>query len=64
MLNLVALGLMVSGKKIFKYFSLLLPGKPVFEGIKFFKKKKKKSKEDHGRVVSVKFQESWMGDFR
>ena len=63
MLNLVALGLMVSGKKIFKYFSLLLPGKPVFEGIKFFKKKKK-SKEDHTRVVSVKFQESWMGGFR
>ena len=63
MLNLVALGLMVSGKKIFKYFSLLLPGKPVSKGIKFLKKKKKK-KEDHGRVISVKFHESWMGGFR
>ena len=33
----------------------------VFEGIKFFKKILKK---DHGRNISVKFHQNWMGSFQ
>ena len=62
--NLVALGLMVSDKKIFKdfkKFSVLLPWQPEFlkESNHF-----KKSEEDHGGNISVKFHQNPISSFR
>ena len=62
--NLVALGLMVSDKKIFKdfkKFSVLLPWQPEFlkESIIY-----KNSKEDHGRNISVKYHQNPLSSFR
>ena len=62
--NLVALGIMVSDKKIFKdlkKFSVLLPWQPEFlkESNSF-----KNSEEDHARNISVKFHENLIGSFR
>ena len=63
--NLVALGFMVSDKKIFKdfkkKFSFVAMATRVFEGIKLFKKN---SEEDHGRDISVKFHQNPIGSFR
>ena len=63
--NLVALGLMVSDKKIFKDFkkklSFVAMATRVFEAIKFFKKN---SEEDHGRNISVKFHQNLISSFR
>ena len=62
--NLVALGLMVSDKKIFKDFKnfyVLLPWQPeLLKESNYFKN----SKEDHGRNISVKFHQNPMGSFR
>ena len=56
--NLVALGLMVSDKKIFKdfkKFSVLLPWQPEFlKESNYFKN----SEEDHGGNISVKFHQN------
>ena len=64
MQNLVALGLMVSDKKIFEDFNFFLNfvaiATRVFEGIKFFKN----SEEDHGRNISMKFHQNPIGSFR
>ena len=62
--NLVALGIMVSDKKIFKdlkKFSVLLPWQPEFlkESNSF-----KNSEEDHARNISVKFHENLIASFR
>ena len=62
--NLVALGLMVSDKKIFKdfkKFSVLLPWQPEFlKELNYFKN----SEEDHGRNISVKFDQNPISSFR
>ena len=62
--NLVALGLMVSDKKIFKdfkKFSVLLPWQPEFlKESNYFKK----SEEDHGGNNSVKFHQSPISSIR
>ena len=60
--NLVALSPMVSDNKIFKKFEVLLPWQPEFlkESIFF----SKKSEEDHGRNIAVKFHENPMNSFR
>ena len=62
--NLVALGLMVSDKKIFKdlkNFSVLLPWQPEFlKESNYFKN----SKEDHGSNISVKFRQNPISSFR
>ena len=58
--NLVALGLMVSDKKIFKDFkkiSVLLPWQPELL-------KESNSEEDHGRNISVKFHQNPTSSFR
>ena len=61
--NLVALGLMVSDKKIFKYFkknSVLLPWQPEFlKESNYFKN----SEEDHGGNISVKFHQNARSSF-
>ena len=62
--NLVAVGLMVSNKKIFKdfkKFSVLLPWQP-----EFFKESNyfKNSEEDHGGNISVKFHQNPVSSFR
>ena len=63
--NLVALGLMVSDKKIFKYLkkkiSFVAMATRVFKGIKFFKKN---FEEDHRRNTSVKFHQNPISSFR
>ena len=65
--NLVALGLMVSDKKIFKdlkkkkKLSFVAMATRAFEGIKLFKKN---SEEDHGRNISVKFHQNPISSFR
>ena len=54
--NLVALGLMVSDKKIFKdfkKFSVLLPWQPEFL----------KESKDHGGNISVKFHQNPISSF-
>ena len=61
--NLVALGLMVSDKKIFKDFkkiSVLLPWQP-----EFFKNQiiSGNSEEDHGWNISVKFHQNPISSF-
>ena len=62
--NLVALGLMVSDKKIFKdfkKFSVLLPWQPEFlKESNYFKN----SEEDHGGNISVKFHQNPISSFR
>ena len=62
--NLVALGLMVSDKKIFKDFkknSVLLPWQPEFlKESNYFKN----SEEDHGGNISVKFHQNPISSFR
>ena len=62
--NLVALGLMVSDKKIFKdfkKFSVLLPWQPEFlKESNYFKN----SEEDNGGNISVKFHQNPMSSFR
>ena len=58
--NLVALGLMVSDKKIFKdfkKFSVLLPWQQEFL-------KESNSEEDHGGNISVKFHQNPISSFR
>ena len=61
--NLVALGLIVSDKKIFKdfkKFSVLLPWQPEFlKESNYFKN----SKEDHGGNISVNFHQNPMSSF-
>ena len=61
--NLVALGLMVSDKKIFKdlkKFSVLLPWQPGFlKESNYFN-----SEEDHGGNISVKFHQNLISSFR
>ena len=61
--NLVALGLMVSDKKIFKdfkKFSVLLPWQPEFlKESNYFKN----SEEDHGGNISVKFHQNSISSF-
>ena len=62
--NLVALGLMVSDKKILKDFKrilVLLPWQP-----EFLKESNylKNSEEDHGRIISVKFHQNQISSFR
>ena len=62
--NLVALGLMVSDKKIFKDFkkiSVLLPWQP-----EFLKESNylDNSEEDHGGHISVKFHQNPISSFR
>ena len=61
--NLVALGLMVSDKKIFKDFkkcSVLLPWQPEFlKESNYFKN----SEEDHGGNISVKFHQNPISSF-
>ena len=54
MQNLVALGLMVSDKKIFKEFHF------VFKEQEFLKESilSRNSKEDHGRIISAKFHQN------
>ena len=53
---------MVSDNKIFKNFEVLLPWQPEFlkESIFF----SKKSEEDHGRNIAVKFHQNPMNSFR
>ena len=62
--NSVALGLMVSDKKIFKdfkKFSVLLPWQPEFlKESNYFKN----SEEDHGGNISVKFHQNPISSFR
>ena len=62
--NLVALGLMVSDKKIFKDFkkiSVLLPWQPEFlKESNYFSN----SEEDHGGNISVKFHQNPISSFR
>ena len=56
--NLVALGIMVSYKKIFKdfkKFSFLLPWQPEFLV---------SSEEDHARNISLKFHQNLISSFR
>ena len=56
--NLVALGLMVSDKKIFKdfkKFSVLLPWQPEFLRNQIISRN---SEEDHGGNISVKFHQN------
>ena len=58
--NLVALGLMVSDKKIFKdfkKFSVLLPWQPEFL------KESRNSEEDHGGNIYVKFHQNPISSF-
>ena len=58
MANLVALGLMVSDKKIFKDFRNSVPMETgFFDGIK-----SESLKEDHGRIISVTSHQNWMKD--
>ena len=62
--NLVALGLMVSDKKIFKdfkKFSVLLPWQPEFLKESNYSRN---SEEDHGRNIYVKFHQNPVGSFR
>ena len=63
--NLVALGLMVSDKKIFndlkKKLSFVAMATRFSEGIKFFQKN---SEEDHSRNISVKFHQNPSSSFR
>ena len=63
--NLVALGIMVSDKKIFndfkKKFSFVAMATRVFEGIKFFPRN---SEEDHARNISVKFHQNRISSFK
>ena len=65
MQTLVALGLMVSDKKIFKdfifFFSFVAMATRVFEGFNF---SQKNSEKDHGRNISVKFHQNPMSSFR
>ena len=62
--NLVALGLMVSDKKIFKdlkkKFNFVAMATRVFEGIKLFQE----ILEDHGMNTSVKFHQNPISSFR
>ena len=62
--NLVALGLMVSDKKILKNFkknSVLLPWQPEFlKESNYFKN----FEEDYGRNISVKFHQNLISSFR
>ena len=62
--NLVALGLMVSDKNIFKdckIFSVLLPWQPEFlKESNYFKN----PEEDHGGNISVKFHQNLISNFR
>ena len=61
--NLVALGLMVSDKKIFKdlkKISVLLPWQPEFlKESNYFKN----CEEDHGKNISVKFHQNPISSF-
>ena len=62
--NLVALGLMASDKKIFKdfiFFLVLLLWQP-----EYLKESNslKKSEEDYGRNISVKFHQNSISSFR
>ena len=62
--NLVALGIMVSDKKIFKdfkKFSVLIPWQP-----DFLKESNssKNSEEDYARNISVKFHQNPISSFR
>ena len=60
--NLVALGLMVSDKKIFKdfkKFSVLLPWQPEFLNQII----SRNSEEDHGGNISVKFHQNRTSSF-
>ena len=63
--NLVALGIMVSYKKIFKdlkkHLSFVAMATRVFEGIKLFQKNFEK---DHGRNISEKFHQNPISGFR
>ena len=64
--NLVAMGLMVSGKKIFKDLkkkknSVFLPWQPEFLRNQIISRN---SKEDHGSNMSVKFHQNPMSSFR
>ena len=62
--NLVALGLMVSDKEIFKDLkknSVLLPWQPEFLKNQIISIN---SEEDHGRNISVKFNQNQIGSFR
>ena len=62
--NLVALGLMVSDKKVFKDFKIflvLLPWQPQFLKNQILSRY---SEEDHGKNISVKFHQNLISSFR
>ena len=59
--NLVALGLMVSDKKIFKDFIFLLV--LLLWQLEFLKESRN-SEEDYGRNISVKFHQNPISSFR
>ena len=64
--NLVALGLMVSDKKIFKDFKFLFKFCCHAWQPEFLKESNsfKKYEEDHGWIISVKYHQNRIGSFR
>ena len=62
--NLVALGLMVSDKKIFKDFKKFLVLLPWQTELLKESDSFKKSEEDHGRNISGKFHQNLISSFR